>query len=356
MSFEAAAAAGPGDISRHSIGANRHALRMAGGIALPFVVWEALDWELSFIASNFALQLLAVRRPAPTFAAGLVSIAGLCIALLAGIVLTGVALPYPTILALGIGLTMLGGLYAQARTASPFWFIFLIAVTIMPLLMMKSDALATSFAGALVTGMVAAFMVVWLMHALFPEEVRSMPAPAETAMSSGDAARVALIGTLVVMPLVFLLSANESAAIVAIVTVLSVIRASGFAGASRAALGLLLGNLIAGVVAIVAYAVIVTAPSLPVLAAVIMLIALIFAERVATAGPSAPLLVAACVATLVLLGLGLSPFGDTPSAFATRVSDVGLATVYGVGMLSLFERRKRKGPPEGGPLAARRGA
>jgi hypothetical protein len=341
MSSEVAAVPGAGGrTSRRDIGTNRHALRMAGGIALPFVVGEALDWELPFIASTFALQLLAVRRPAPTLAAGLVSIAGLCIALLTALVLTSVTLPYPTISALGLGLTIFGGLYAQARTASPFWFIFLIAVAIMPLLTMKSDELATSFAGALAIGMGAAFIVVWLMHALLPEEIRSPPAPTETAKSSGGAARTALIGTLVVMPLVFLLSANESTAIVAIVTALSIIRAAGFAGGSRTALGLLLGNLIAGVVAIVAYTVIVAAPSLPVLAAVIALIALVFAERVATTGPSAPLFVAACVATLVLVGLGLNPFGDTPTAFATRVTNVGLATIYGVGMLSLFERAK----------------
>jgi hypothetical protein len=93
-------------------------------------------------------------------------------------------------------------------------------------------------------------------------------------------------------------------------------------------------------VAIVAYSVIVAAPSLPVLVAVIVLVALVFAERIATAGPSAPLFVAACIATLVLVGLGLSPFGDTPTAFATRVGDVGLATIYTVGMLLLFEPAK----------------
>jgi hypothetical protein len=339
MSSEAAVAADAGpNALRYGIGADRHALRMAGGIALPFVTGEALDWDLPFIAPVFALQLLAVRRPAPTIAAAVASIAGIYLALVAGLVLSGVTLQYPAVFALGVGLTIYGGLYAQARTASPFWFIFLIAVTIMPLLAMQSDELARSFAGALVKGMGAAYAVAWLMHALFPEEVRAVPAPIGKAMSSGDAARAALVGTLVVTPFLFLRSANESVAIVAIVTALSVVRAYGFASGSRTALGLLLGNLFAGVVAVVAYTVIIVAPSLPVLAAVMALVALVFAERIATAGPSAPLFVTACIATLVLVGMGLSPFGDTPTAFATRIINVGLATIYSVWMLSLFER------------------
>src|SRR6266404_1947054 len=119
MSSEIAAAPGAGEsASRHDIGATRHTLRMAGSIALPFVVGEALEWTLPFIASIFALQLLAVRRPPPTLVAGLASIAGLCIAFLVALVLTGLVLPYPTIFVLVIGLTMFGGLYAQARTAS----------------------------------------------------------------------------------------------------------------------------------------------------------------------------------------------------------------------------------------------
>jgi hypothetical protein len=214
---------------------------MAGSIALPFVVGEALEWTLPFIASIFALQLLAVRRPPPTLVAGLASIAGLCIAFLVALVLTGLVLPYPTIFVLVIGLTMFGGLYAQARTASPFWFIFLTAVAVIPLLATKSDTLAASFASALVLGMVAAVGVVWLMHALFPEPVDSISAPAEAPISSGDAARTALIGTLVLMPLGFLLLVNESEAIVASVTALSITRAAGFAGGARTALGLLLG-------------------------------------------------------------------------------------------------------------------
>ena len=44
----------------------RHALRIAGGIAVPFIVGEALDWPLAFLSSVLALQLLASRQPPPT--------------------------------------------------------------------------------------------------------------------------------------------------------------------------------------------------------------------------------------------------------------------------------------------------
>lgn len=339
MSPEAATAAG--DVARRSPALDRHALRVAGGIALPFVVGEALDWSLPFVASMFALQLLAVRRPAPTFVSGCASLAAFWLALHAALILAGVALPYPAILMLGVGLTVFAGLYAEARTASPFWGLFLIAVSIMPMLVLKSAASARSFTDTLVEGMGAAFVAVWLMHALFPEDIRALPAAARVAPSYSDAARKALIGTFVIMPLVFLLSANESTAVVAIVTALSIIRVSDSAGGSQVAVGLVLGNLIAGAAAIAVYTVIIIAPSLPVLAAVITLAALLFAKIIVTAGPAAPLVVNACNAMLVLVGLGLSPFGDTPTAFATRIAVVTLATLYSVGLLSLGGRQTR---------------
>jgi Protein of unknown function (DUF2955)/Fusaric acid resistance protein-like len=325
-----------------------HALRIAGGVAVPFIVGEALGWPLAYLSSVLALQLLASRQPPPTLLAGGAAVAAIAIAFFAALFLTGAVLSWPLLFILATGLTVFGALYAQTRSSSPFWFFFLVAVTAIPLMAAKSGQLATSLACALIDGMVVAVLTTWLMHALFPEPAQ--PASASAANLQGDMAvreraGNALIGMVIVMALLLLLLNQGSVAIVVMVTALSIVRAAGLAGSTQTAVGLLLGNLIGGAVAILAYWVIDHAPSLPMLAGVLVAISLFFGERIASAGPKAPLFVVACTAAVILFGAGLSPFNDTSTAFATRVGYVMLASLYTVGMLALLAAARTRRMP-----------
>ncbi len=319
----------------------RHALRIAGGVAVPFIVGEALDWPLAFLASVLALQLLASRTPPLKLAAGIVAVAAIAVAFFLANALTHAVLAFPILFILAIGVTVFGALYAQTRSSSPFWFFLLIAVTATPLMTVKSSQLAASLAHAMTAGMAVAVLTTWLMHALFPQpshapsqSIAQQQAP--VAMAAPERARNALIGTLIVMVLVVLLLNHESAAIIVMTTALSLVRAAGLASGTRIAMGLLLGNLIGGAAAIVAYGVINHAPSLPMLAGIVVVMSLFFGERIATAGPKAPLWVVACTSAIILLGSGLSPFNDASTAFVTRVGYVVLTGIFVVGMLALF--------------------
>src|ERR1700694_738158 len=120
----------------------RHALRIAGGVAVPFVVGEALGWPLAFLSSVLALQVLASRQPPPTLLGGAAAVAAIAIAFFAAILLTGAVLSLPILFILATGLAVFGALYAQTRSSSPFWFFFLIALTAIPLMGAQSGQLA----------------------------------------------------------------------------------------------------------------------------------------------------------------------------------------------------------------------
>jgi hypothetical protein len=331
----------------------RHALRIAGGVAVPFIAGEALDVPLAFLSSVLALQLLASRQPPLTLLAGAAAVAAIAIAFFAAILLTGAVLSLPILFILAAGLTVFGALYAQTRSASPFWFFFLIAITAIPLMAAKSGQLAASLAHALIAGMAIAILTTWLMHALFPEPARQTSDSSANPQTQGnmtvrERALSALIGTIIVMVLLLLLLNQGSVAIVVMVTALSIVRAAGLAGGTRTALGLLMGNLIGGAVAILVYWVIDHAPSLPMLAGVVVVMSLFFGERIASAGPKAPLFVVACTAAVILFGAGLSPFNDTSTAFATRVGYVVLAGLYTVAMIVLLSAVRASAKPEPG--------
>jgi hypothetical protein len=315
----------------------RHALRIAGGIALPFVVGEMLGWSAPFMASIFALQLLAVRQPPLKLPAALVTVAALAAAFLASIVLTAIVLPYPELFLLGAGLAVFGGLYGQARNGSPFWFILLVALVAIPLIAGNSEAVASGFVGVAVKAMAIAIVTAWLMHAAFPDPEEAAPPGPPPTMDQASAARMALVGTLVIMPLMLLLVGNQSAAVVIAVTALSILKSSSAQGGARAALGLLGANVIAGAVAVGAYALVTVVPTLAMLAAVVVAVSLAFAARIAMGGQPAALATAACVAAILLLGSGLSPLYDSGTAFVDRLTNVLFASAYTVGAYMLLE-------------------
>jgi hypothetical protein len=321
-----------------STSAERHALRIAGAVALPFVAGELLGWSMPFLASIFALQLVGTRQPPPTLRAAIAAVIGIGAAFAAAIVLTAITLPHPLVFTLGAGLAVFGGLYAQARKGGGFWFFLLVAICATPLLANQSEGLAVSFFYVATGAMLVAVLTAWLMHAAFPDPVEAEPPPPLVTMSPEGATRAALIGTLVLMPLLLLLLGYESAAVVATVTALSLLKMASAQESTRAALGLLAANAIGGAIAVAAYAVITAAPTPVMLAAVILAVSLAFGGRIALGGKSAALGSAACGAALLLVGMGLSPFTDSATAFGTRIVQVLLASTYTVGAFMLLEK------------------
>ena len=154
------------------------------------------------------------------------------------------------------------------------------------------------------------------------------------------AARYALLDTLVLIPLLtwFILNATE-AAIVVLIVVVTLLRQTDRQQGKSAALGLILGNLIAGVAAGIAYNLILLGNTLPFFVTVCLAATLMFAGRIATAGDRAPVYVVALGTFVLLLGLSLSPLpGSTGEAFVSRILNVILASAYAIGGLSLVER------------------
>ncbi|MCP6134209.1 hypothetical protein NL393_34055, partial [Klebsiella pneumoniae] len=77
---------------------------------------------------------------------------------------------------------------------------------------------------------------------------------------------------------------------------------------------LLLGNLLGGVTAVIAYQLLSATPTLAFLAALLFLISLIYAQLIANAVSLAPFLVTALITFIIVFGMGVAPFLDEPGA------------------------------------------
>ena len=164
------------------------------------------------------------------------------------------------------------------------------------------------------------------------------------------AARVAISDTLVLLPLlVAFIVGGDTNNIVILIISLSLLREIEPAHSGRVAGGLLLGNILGGVLAVLAYQFVLLADSFLFFTLIVLVMGLWFGNRIARGGTNAPVYAVAFGTFLLILGMGITPLpGGSEELFAIRIFKIALASLYAVGALSLVYRLRRNQPVEQG--------
>ena len=331
--------------------ADRHALRIGLAATLSFAVAELLDWDFSFLGPLLSVQLLASRQAPP--GRGLVAVPILVLLSTGAALLVSAALkPTPIAMLMVIGLVLFLSFRAH-RLGAPSLATLLVQIGFasVPLIAAVSTELAAGFAGALFAAAVTAIIIVWLAHAFIP----AAPAPAEggaarpTLTEEGESvARLALLDTLVLLPLlVFFILGEDANDVVILIVTITVLRGFAPGAGMRAALGLLIGNLIGGAAAAVAYGFVSLTGSFVSFMLVLLAACLLFGDRIAKAGAKAPLFAIALATFILILGMSVSPLpGGGAELFTTRLLKIGVAVLYVFGALALLH------PARSGRIAA----
>jgi len=340
MSADAISAGGSDDANR----ARRNfALRLAIGVTAGFAIAEVLDWGFSFLAPMLAAQFLIQMPHPPTLRQGLalIAIIGLAtggMALLAGLL---AASPVPLILSLGLILYI--SYYAHARGAPEMVTLMLqISAVTVPVFAVISPGAGAVFASLFAKAGLIAVLIVWVAFAIFPAKGRQSATPAKAVvLDAGGAAHLALRNTLILLPiLLWYLLDTSQVAVVMLVTMVMLLRQIEHGTHARMAIGLILANLLGGVVASVAYTFVGATDQYIIFLAILLTVSLCFAGQIALGGPRAALLAVAFGTFILLIGSGLTPLpGGSGDAFITRIVYILLAIVYTIGALSLFPRR-----------------
>lgn len=339
-------------------GMQRRALRLAVGTAVGFTAAKALDWPIGLLAPILFIQLSAGLPGCPSVAMAVRTIAGVAGCTLIGWLATfTIAMPVLCVLVVGLLLFTAFRLQARDRTAlAPF--ILMIAVCVLPVIAIKAPELATLLAIELIRASAVAFVLVWGTWALFPDPLAqsgaagSVAAPAKPPSApailnqpgSSERARIALINTLVVMPVVLMfLLFTPTNAVIALITTLAIVRTQTQGVQLDMTGGLIEGNLVAALAAVLATAVIFAVPSIPMLFLVVLLAALILARRMIADPPArAPVWIAALVATVALLDGSLSALSDGAGTAAwSRVINLAAAILYTTAALRLTADLRR---------------
>jgi hypothetical protein len=311
----------------------RIAFAAAGGLTLG----EALDWDFPFLPAMLAVQLLAAGRGPISVKQGIGFVAVMAVACAFATLIAQLFADSPLVLVLAISLLVFLEFLLIARgQAVAVANVFLIATAVVPLLAIESPDLAYGLVYTLIAGSVLAVVLAFAAHAIFP-------APGGTEQASGvqhqqaTPVAAALANTAALMSLViyFMLTLSP-VTVVTVLTVIGILRQPAKLGGGTAT-GLILGNLLGGFGATIAYILVVLLPSPAFLFLVTLLGGLLFAQRIEKGGDLAPAYTIGLATFLLVLGLGLSPLPQDSSAiFIARVVDVMAGAIYAIAIASLL--------------------
>jgi hypothetical protein len=309
----------------------RKGLRVAFAVSLGFTAAVFSGAIVPFLGPLFAAQfLLGSSRPMPpgkTVGAALV----ILVTGIAMLILTNWLGDRPAPFLLLLGLIYFACFAAQSTgKGGPAVFLVLVVAIIVPLLGILNKALASSILSILVTGVLSGTALMWLAHAILPEP----PSPDdEEAPAAGQPPALlrALANTAILLAsvVICLTSDNLTAAAVIPITVASLLGQLDVTASARAAFGLVLVNLFGGLLASVAYSVLMLRPNLLSIFIIVLVVALVLGGRAAARSADAPVFAGALTIFLILFGLGVSPLpGSAAESFYTRILYVGAALLY----------------------------
>jgi hypothetical protein len=315
----------------------RHALafRIAIAASVGFTLGELMGWDFPFLPSLIAVQLLSARRSLDLkHAIGFVVL--MAVGCTASLFVALIFADRPMSLILMVGLMIFLEFLALARGKAAA-AIFLMTTSFVPLMAVSSLDLAYALVHDLIVGSILALLLIFLVHAVFPERSAVQQAVPQTATESTPlAAALANTGVLMSLFVYFMGTGTPTSIIVIMVTAVTILQQSAVAGPGAAA-GLIAGNIVGGLAATIAYLLISLLPSPAFLLLVVLFFGLVFGAKIAADGRLAPIAAVGTATFLVVLGLGLSPLPqDSGTLFLARISTVILASLYTIGIAAVL--------------------
>ncbi len=162
--------------------------------------------------------------------------------------------------------------------------ISLMTTSFVPLMAVSSLDLAYALVHDLIVGSILALLLIFLVHALFPERSEPQQSVAQTVRESAPlGAALANTGVLMSLFVYFMGTGTPTSIIVIMVTAVTILQQSAVAGPGAAlAPGLIVGNVAGGLAATIAYLLVSLLPTPAFLFLTVLLLGLVFGAKIAS--------------------------------------------------------------------------
>lgn len=325
---------------------DRFVLRMAVAATLGFAISVFLGWEFSFLAPMLAVQMVAGTPDFPSLKQGLAMPIIMWIGTTSAMLVASVLAHTPAVQLIILAVVLYFSFYAQRRGAPAVMTLFVqIAFCAVPLYATVSLDAAHVLVDFLQRSAVAAAATLFISHLLVPAPwLPPQPAPAARALiPPRRAARVALADMLVLFPLLvnFMLGADWNNFVILMMTI-NILNDLELSRNRVTALGLIIGNTVGGLLAVLAQQIVLLADTFVIFLLVVFLSTIWFAGGAARGGAKAPLFGLALGTFLLILGLAVTPLpGGSEQTYLIRILQILFASVYALGALILVSPLRR---------------
>lgn len=309
--------------------AERRGMRLGFGVATMFTLGAGIAWPLWTIGAIFTNLLLQAPAPVPPKAArGILAFAAF--SMLFVWYTAQVLQAYPLFFFVALVASIFGIFRFAAKGGHLLIVVLLmIAVLLIPTLLLTSPKLAIVAAGWLFLNIAIAIFASWTFFVIAPPKGAPPPKPPKAEVSDQDANRHAFKMTLITAPYAVLHFSMGWTNVLPLIFIALLSTALSGAKGTAMGKGLLLANVLGGIIAIATSEILVMAPFYPLLAALSVVIFMVGAKTLVSGGKLAPLAGSAMNGFIVLLGGVIAPFGDSAEiAFIDRLASIGFAVLY----------------------------
>ncbi|MGR5066055.1 DUF2955 domain-containing protein [Photobacterium sp. DNB22_13_2] len=323
---------------------NQNILRYVVGVMLSLLLAYSLNWTLAYVMPVFVAKLLVDKPVADRQVMTELGLSMVVTVLIALAVTNGLA-QYPLIMLALVGVLML---WAYYLFQDPKWNFFatmlMISALLLPYLGLMQPVIALQVGKALMVAGGGAVVVYGLMHWLFPVLSCGTPfAKIKTAqqeliekqMRMKESYKALLIS----FPAIAFCYFYQMTGAILTMIFIGILSLQITATKSvKISLFLLMTNIVGGLLAIIAYELLVTVPWFPFLAAMMAFFTLSFANKIYREPAKAPLYAGVFSALMVILGAVVASDSKLIDAsFYTRIWQLILMGGYMIGAATLIE-------------------
>ena len=305
-------------------------LRCVFGVTLALVISTTLGYLVPHITAIFVLMFLEPNKKPLGLKKEIAIVLGISILGYFGVLFGKYLIDFPLVILPLLGLIIYWS-FRFIKIPEPIRLLFLIFAVLIPFITLKANVLGSVVLIALLLNLIIALVVIRIAFFIFPittKENESINKKKPIAYKNINLDKLAFNGLLVVFPIVFifyLFNAN-----IAILTLVFVVLLSfdPFIYQSKKGAGLIIANLFGGLAGILAYNVLVIAPSYVLYIFLILSVAFYFVFNIYSGKKTAPIFRISFNTFFVTMGVIATSTNEAGNTIWERILQIGLAVLY----------------------------
>lgn len=305
-------------------------LRCVFGVTLALIVSTSLGYLVPHITAIFALMFLEPNKKPLGLKTEIGIVLGLSFLGYFGVIVGQYLIDYPLVLLPILALVIYWS-FRFIKIPEPVRLLFLILAVLIPFISLKANMLGSLVLTALLLNLIIALVVIRVAFFIFPltiEEDIIIEKKKPTAYKNMNMDKLAFNGLLVVFPIVFIFYLFNSS--IALLTLVFAVLLSfdPFMYQSKKGSALFFANILGGSIGVLAYNILVIAPSYLLYICLVISIAFYFVMNLYSGKKIAPIFKLSFNTFFVVMGTIATSTDEAGNTIWERLIQIGLAIIY----------------------------